>query len=265
MSLWRKPPARRRKTFFVTTASGKPGLAPAVFDLATSARLVSVAILFLTVLAAVELTMDEAFYIYHPAVIGNQRTPASEIVAASGMEGLHVFWLEPEQITRSLLSRLPELNEAFVWCGLAGCTIQVAERQPVFEWRQGQARTWVDAEGVAFPARGQTPDVPVIQVGAGVATLLPGHQTEAGLVSTMLSLAKTLPEVKSYRFTPEHGIEFQDPQGGWPVYVGVDQFQQKDTAARVAMWRALSASLASRNIRPKFVDVRYPSAPFYGK
>jgi hypothetical protein len=31
------------------------------------------------------------------------------------------------------------------------------------------------------------------------------------------------------------------------------------------MWRALALSLASRNIRPRFVDVHYPNAPFYDK
>jgi hypothetical protein len=114
---------------------------------------------------------------------------------------------------------------------------------------------------MTFPARGQTPDVPVIEVAPGVTALLPGHQAEADLVSTMLALTKDLPEVKLYRFTAEHGIEFSDPKGNWPVYIGIGL----DTTARVAMWKALSASLASRNVRPKFVDVQYPTAPFYSK
>jgi hypothetical protein len=149
-----------------------------------------------------------------------------------------------------------------VWCGLpADCAIQVTERQPAFEWRQGQARTWVDAEGIAFPARGQTPNVPVIQVASGIAAPLPGRKVDSGLLDTMLALATALPEVKSYRFTTERGVEFSDPKGNWPVYIGVGA----DAAERVTMWRALAASLALRNIRPTFVDVRYPTAPFYGK
>jgi hypothetical protein len=246
----------------MTTATGQTRLAPAVLDAATSARVVSVAILFLATLAAFELTMNEAFYIYNPVVMGNQRVPASEIAADSQMEALHVLWLQPDRVADSLLTKMPELHAAFVWCGLpAECTIQVAERQPAFEWRQGQTRTWVDAEGMAFPARGQTPDVPVVEIAPGVTALLPGRQVEADLVSTMLALAKNLLEVKLYRFTAEHGVEFNDPKGNWPVYVGVGS----DATARVAMWKALSASLASRNIRPKFVDVQYPNAPYYGK
>jgi hypothetical protein len=246
----------------MTTATGQTRLAPDVLDAATSARVISVAILFLAALAAIELTMNEAFYIYNPVVIGNQRVPAGEIVAASQMETLHVLWLQPERVADSLLTKMPELQAAFVWCGLpAECTIQVTERQPAFEWRQGQTRTWVDTEGMAFSARSQTLDLPIVEVAPGVTALLPGHRVGADLVSTMLALAKDLPEVKSYRFTAEHGIEFSDPKGNWPVYIGV----ASDATARVTMWKALAASLASRNIRPKFVDVQYPTAPFYSK
>jgi len=224
--------------------------------------MISVAILFLVAVGALGLTTGEAFYIYSPIVVGNQRVPANEIIAASQMETWHVVWLQPERVSALLLAKMPELGTAFVWCGLpADCTIQVTERQPVFEWRQGQVRTWVDAEGVAFPARGQTPDMPVVQVAAGVQAPLPGNRVDAGLVETMSALAQVLPEIKSYRFTAERGIEFSDPKGNWPVYIGVGS----DAAERVAMWKALSTSLASRSTRPTFVDVRYPTAPFYGR
>lgn len=263
MSMWkRKPPARRRKTFFTTAAVGQASAASSTLDAATGARVISGAILFLVVLGAIGLATSEAFYIYNPTVVGNLRVPAGEIAAASGIETLHVLWLQPDKAAASLLAKMPELSAAFVWCGFpADCTIQVAERQPAFEWRQGQVRTWVDAEGIAFPARGQTPDIPVIQAGSGVVVTLPGHKVDAALLDTMLALAKSLPEVKTLRFTAERGIEFSDPKGNWPVYVGVGA----DASERVAMWRALAASLASRRIRPTFVDVRYPTAPFYGK
>jgi cell division septal protein FtsQ len=262
VGLWRKPPARRRKTLFITTAAGETRLMPAVLDAAMSARAISVAILFVVVLAIFELVMDEAFYIYNPAVVGNQRVPASEIVAASQIEMLHVLWLQPERTARLLTDKLPELRSAFVWCGLpAQCTIQVLEREPMFEWKQGQTRTWVDSEGVAFPARGQTPAIPIIEVAPKVPTLLPGRRVDRELMSAVQELIRILPEVKVYRFTTERGIEFTDPQSSGTVYVGVGP----DMAARVAMWKALAANLASRNVRPKFLDVRYPQAPFYDK
>ena len=257
-----RPPARRHKTFFKAMVAGRTVAASPALDATTSARMISVAILFLVAVGALGLTTSEAFYIYNPIVVGNQRVPANEIVAASQMETWHVVWLQPDRVSASLLAKMPELGTAFVWCGLpADCSIQVTERQPAFEWRQGQVRTWVDAQGVAFPARGQKPDMPVVQVAAGVPAPLPGHQVDTGLVQTMSALAQVLPEVKSYRLTAERGIEFSDPKGNWPVYIGVGP----DAAERVAMWKAVSANLASRGVRPKFVDVRYPTAPFYGR
>jgi hypothetical protein len=257
-----KPPARKRKQVFMTTTTGQVRLAPTALDAATSARVISVVILFLVVLATVELTTNETFYVYHPAVLGNERVSSAEVIAASQLEGLHVLWLQPERVVASLRANLPELRAAFVWCSLpAECTIQVEERRPAFEWRQGQTRTWIDAEGMVFPARGQSPGLPVVGVAPNVTSLLPGQLADSGLVSAMLALAGALPEVRSYRFTAEHGIEFNDPKGNWPVYLGVGP----DVAARVAMWKSLSASLASRNVKPKFVDVHYANAPFYSK
>jgi cell division septal protein FtsQ len=264
--LWRKPPARRRKKLFITTAAGETRLVPAVLDAAMSARAISVAILFLAVLAVAELILGEAFYIYNPLVTGNLRVPATEIVAASQIETLHVLWLQPEHTAKTLVKNMPELRSAFIWCGLpAECSIQVLEREPAFEWRQGQTRTWVDAEGVAFPARGQTPDVPVIEAAPSVPALLPGNQIERALVNTLLELVRVMPEVKVFHYTTERGVEFSDPLGNWPVYVGVGRFGPGEMAARVTMWKAVAADLAARKVQPKYVDVRYPQAPYYGK
>ncbi len=246
----------------MVTANGQTRLVPAVLDAAMSARAISVAILFSTILAAFELAMGEAFYIYNPAVAGNQRVPAAEIVTASGIETLHVLWLQPERAASALTEKLPQVRSAFIWCGLpADCTIQVLEREPMIEWKQNQTRTWVDAEGIAFPARGQALSLPVIEVAPDVPALLPGRSVKPELISAVQDLVRALPEIRRLRYTPGRGIEFADPQGNWPVYVGVGP----DMVERVSMWKSVSASLVSRKIQPKFIDVRYPQAPYYGK
>jgi cell division septal protein FtsQ len=256
-----KAPAKRRKVFTVT-ANGQTRLVPAVLDAAMSARAISVAILFSAVLAAFELAAGEAFYIYSPAVVGNQRVPAAEIVAASSLETLHVLWLQPERAARTLTEKMPEVRSAFIWCGLpAECTIEVLEREPMFEWKQNQTRTWVDAEGIAFPARGPAPSIPVIEIAPEVPALLPGRQVKPELIGAVQELVRVLPDIKGLHYTPGRGIEFTDPQGNWPVYVGVGP----DMAERVSMWKSVSANLVSRKIQPKFIDVRYPQAPYYGK
>ncbi len=246
----------------MTTEVGGRRLAPHVLDAAASARMLSVVILVAVIAAAVQIATSANFYIYNPTVIDNQRVPANEIAAASGIETLHVLWLQPDRAAAELVKRMPELRRAYIWCSFpAACSIQVMERQPVFEWRQGQMRSWVDMEGVAFAARGQAPELAVVEAPAGQTVLLPGQHTDEDLVTSMLTLASVLPEIRQYRYTAERGVEFSDPKGNWPVYLGTG----KDMAARVAMWKALAASLASRNVRPKFVDVRYANAPFYAK
>jgi len=70
-----------------------------------------------------------------------------------------------------------------------------------------------------------------------------------------------LPDVKQYRFTAERGIEFDDPTGRWPVYLGGGQA----VSSRVSMWKEVTANLAARKVKPKFVDVRLANAPYYGK
>lgn len=244
------------------TATGRPQLVPAVLDAAMSARGISLIILIIVGLVALDLTLNEAFYIYNPSVVGNQRVPASDIVAASGIETLHILWLQPDHAVQSLLEALPELQSAGLWCGLpAECTIQVLEREPLFEWKQNQTRIWVDAEGVAFPLRGPTPVIPIVEAAPSVPTLLPGRRVTPELLSTMKELIRVLPEVKTFRYTVERGIEFTEPGGNWPVYVGVGS----DMASRVGIWKALAANLTSRKVRPRFIDVRYPQAPYYGK
>ena len=57
-----------------------------------------------------------------------------------------------------------------------------------------------------------------------------------------------------------HGLEFDDPRG-FLVYLGLAH----DLNDRVMVWKALRDSLEARNVLPKFVDIRYPLAPFYGE
>ncbi len=257
-----KPPARRRKSLFMATASGQTRLAPHALDAAASARMPSLLLLVAVAAAALHMATSENFYIYKPAVVDNHRVPANEIIAASQIETLHVLWLNGNRAAAALVARMPDLQSASIACAFpAVCTIQVSERQPMFEWKQGQTRTWVDVEGMSFGARGQVAGLTVVEAPPALPALLPGHRASPELVTTLLALTTVLPEIKQYRFTPEHGLEFSDPKGNWPVYLGVGP----DMAERVSMWKALAANLAERKIRPKYVDVRYANAPFYAR
>jgi hypothetical protein len=66
--------------------------------------------------------------------------------------------------------------------------------------------------------------------------------------------------VRSYRYSGAHGLEFTDDRG-FPVYLGLAD----DMSDRVMIWKALRDSLTARDVLPKFVDIRYPLAPYYGE
>lgn len=234
-------------------------LGPAlILDVLITPRIASLALLAACLIGLAYLSFDARFYIYAPDVVGHHYVEAGDVVAASGLEGLHVAWVQPEQVARMILKRLPDLRAAQVACELpARCTIAVEERQPLFVWRQGDTGAWIDAGGVAFTMHG-TAGLPVVDMPPGLAPL-PGTQVDRDLVAGVQALREALPELTALRYTTERGLEFSDPAGGWPVYLGSGPAME----TRVAVWRALSDDLARRGVRPTFVDVRYARAPYY--
>jgi len=64
--------------------------------------------------------------------------------------------------------------------------------------------------------------------------------------------------VRHYKYSTEHGLEFQSADD-FPVYLGLGE----NMADRAMMWKALEAQLEQQRITPKFVDLRYPVAPYF--
>ncbi len=62
----------------------------------------------------------------------------------------------------------------------------------------------------------------------------------------------------AFRYTPEQGLSFVDKHG-WRIVVG----QGPGMACRLQVMERLVAHLVSREVTPRFVDVRFPEAPYY--
>jgi len=269
-----KPPARRkrsasthsRRTYSKTAALPMrvtPELARdtvgAMLAMLFTPKAASLLILVVCVAALAFISLDDRFYVYESFVAGNQYIEATDIIAASDLLGLHVAWVQPERVAQTITKRLPNVRAAWVSCDLmAHCTITVEERQPLFVWQRGRTQVWVDADGIAFAAYGTALDVPVIDASSG-AMPLPGEPIDPQIFAGVQALIETMPEVRSLHYTPERGLEFSDPRGGWPVYLG----EGSDMSARVTVWRALSDDLARQGLRPAYIDVRYALAPYY--
>lgn len=221
-------------------------------------RAVSITLLVTLAFIAAWLGLDDTFYVRKITVTGNPRVPAAEIVSGSGIAGTHVLWVNSSAVEAALLDAVPSIRAARVSCLMpADCTIAVIEREPFAVWRWGQAMVWIDRDGVVFAAYGDAPGVVTVDAG-DAPVLVTGQSVGPDVLAAIVTIVDALPEVRAFRYSVLRGLEFDDPDG-YPVYLGTGS----NLDDRIAVWRALRADLASRNIAPAYIDVRFPLAPYY--
>lgn len=196
------------------------------------------------------------FYVTSAQVVGAQRVPAEAIFAASGLERLHIFWTSPRAAEERILAAIPSVERVRVSCGLpARCVITVTEREVVAAWEQGGTYYWVDRAGGAFPAAG--PIEGKWQVSGPLPADDQGRVDPAVLVGLEeLERLGIRPGPIFYR--PGRGLVLEDP-AGWRVILG----QGQGMARRLQVYLKIRAHLLAKGVTPKFVDVRFPDAPYY--
>jgi len=226
-------------------------------------RIILIVLAAVTAAGAVWLTLDDRFYVYHADVVGTARLSPDEVFQASGLPGIHVLWVRSEEVEARLLAALPSLERAQVACGLLDrCTIVVAERWPRMVWNDDGRLWWVDAEGVVFPAQDLAQAQEVLSEGLMVRGPLP--QNEEGQLDERVRVALAelwavgVDALPSLTYVPARGLVFVDEQG-WRVILG--QGPGMDRRLQVLEW--LEADLEARSLTPRFVDVRFPDAPYY--
>ncbi len=215
----------------------------------------------LVIAAVLYVVFADTFYVTRVSITGNTRTPAQEILQISEIGGEHILWVKYNDAVARIVNGIPSIKSARVDCQLPNkCTIKVVERQPSVAWQFGGAVTWIADDGMAFAARvvnGTDLQLVSIEAPQGPA-LLPGKEADQRIVKAALAVAKALPNVRHYKYTAEHGLEFQSA-GSYPVYLGLGD----NMADRAMLWKAVEAQLAQQGIAPKFVDLRYPAAPYF--
>ncbi len=225
-------------------------------------RAVTAALLIVLVALTTWVGLDSRFYVSRLTVTGTALTPPLEVANMSGLVGTHIFWVNTADAEAQLLHLNPAIQSAHITCQLpANCRIAVVERTPVVAWQYGGLVTWVDAAGETFSPRPTTDNLKLVTIDAiqGPA-LIAGRPADPKVIDAALSVAKALPSVRQYRYSGAHGLEFTDARG-FPVYLGLAD----DMTERAMIWKSLRDSLEARNVLPKFVDIRYPLAPFYSE
>lgn len=197
------------------------------------------------------------FYVYDVEVQGNMAITTQEIYASSELDGLSVFWVDPDSVARRV-ERLPNVKSAEVSVRLpAQVTITVEERMPELVWQTGDSHWWVDGEGIILPARAELPDALTI-IDTDAQPVSAGQALDASMIEAAQSLRRLLPELPVMHYSRATGISFTTGEG-WPVYLG----DGRDMDAKLTILVNLRKDLLARGVTPEFVDVRFVERPFY--
>ena len=207
---------------------------------------------------ALWIGLSPRFTVASAVVTGASRVCGEAVVAASGLRQQHILRVDERAAARRILEQVPSVKQVEISCGLpADCVIAVVEREPLLTWDSGEGLLWVDAAGAAFAA-------PQLLEGRWVVSG-PLPVDERGLVDSevLLGLAELTrlgirPGPISYR--PGRGLVLDDP-AGWRIVLG----QGTGMEQRLRVYAAVRAYLLAEGIHPRFVDVRFPAAPYYSE
>jgi len=215
-------------------------------------------LLIVAVVAALWLSLDDRFYVFHADVTGAACASSEEVFRASGLLGLHALWVRPDEVEARILAELPGIESAQVACGFLDeeCAIAVVERQPRMMWDEDERSWWIDADGVVFPAPGTIPEGWLIQ--GPLPREEDGRLDERVRVALaeLWSLGADVPQPLYY--APGRGLIFNDERG-CRVILG----QGTGMAERWQVLELLAADLEVRGLTPRFVDARFADAPYY--
>lgn len=226
------------------------------------------ALLLVGLFAAVVYTSTaEEFFVYrqNTQILGDHYYSADAIYEAARVDEQNIFWIHPEKVGKEI-GKLAGIKAVQVHCGLpAQVIIELEERKPVVMWRvESQEHDWwLDEDGVVLPYHGVISDT-IFVVDSSVRALEEGVRVEPeGVVRSVQQLSDSLPGTKVFFYHPDRGLSFNYGSGawGWPVYVG----DSSDLARKIQVLQALTDHLAANGIRPRYVDVRRPDTPVYGR
>lgn len=205
------------------------------------------------------------FYIRSISVAGTRYLDRAEVFRYANIAEMHLFWVDPEQVRRSILAASPLIADARVSVGWPPDMVRIVieEREPAIIWVQAGVAAWVDIQGrvLRFPPEGSDERPDLIRVIADNSEDGPPGANvliDVGAVTGALQLQNLLPGLPALRYNPAKGLGFREP-GGWDVWLGTGT----DMDQKLVIYEALIANLQLRGITPVEVNVANPEAVFY--
>jgi hypothetical protein len=215
---------------------------------------------------------------------GLQRLTVGDLNTVIRTVGKSIFTINPKVLDETLHQAFPEFSKIMIRINLpANVKVVVTEREPVIAWVQDGSETWVDTEGVSFPARGipsktlvkvegygtppsivpaASPETLSSQPGEVTSTTVTANPTlelSPDLVSAILALGAKMPADTLLVYDSAHGLGWNDPNG-WEVFFGSED---QDMDMKLTVYQALVDRLQSEGIQPALISVEYVHAPYY--
>ncbi len=230
-----------------------------------SSRWLSLALLSTAVFGLYMTGQQPTYRISQVPIEGLYAIPAAEVLAHSGLSGQHIFAVDPEAAAERV-RQAPGIVAATVevsWPNQARIT--VVEDTPVAVVQEGEALLWVNDEGELLPARLDIPELLHIRAEgsltmgyeAGTDNKVQGRIPTAVLAGAQ-QLQTLLPQQTGFRYQPQHGLIYDDPQG-WAVYFGTGE----DMYQKLAVYQTLLRELQAQGQTPEYISVSNQHQPFY--
>ena len=227
-------------------------------------------LLLLGALASVYLLhSQEDWFVYREDVRFHNliRMRGDELYQGLNLDGLNVFWVEPESI-RSALLALPWVEDAQVTVGLpAAISVNVTEMTPAAVWVTNNGNYWLSMNGAALPIatldESALPELALPQI---VDTLQEARVIGDGplamnpqVLNSALTLMAAMPELgDTVRYNRSVGLNFPLPDPNLWVYWG-DGFDIEAKMENLAVAR----DLVRHAEKPaQIVDVRLLDRPY---
>jgi cell division protein FtsQ len=258
-----RPKPRRRFDVSLNVPGAEVRL-PALPTVRVGWRLASGLLTLLILALLAHLWSSPRYRVTEIEFAGLQRLTGTDVSTVLAIGGEPIFAVNASQIRQELKRAFPEFKAVSVKIGLpAKVAISVDERQPVIAWQQNGRVVWVDAEGVAFPPRGEPGALVPVNAQSAPPTR-PGLAQDVALldpemVVTLQGMAARAPEGAMILYDAKHGLGWIDARG-WFAYFGTN-FDDMDM--KLTVYQALADQLEQQGIRPAMVSVEHVHAPYY--
>jgi len=201
--------------------------------------------------------VESVYFVSDIEVNGTVTLSPQAVVEASGMDGMHIFWLNPVEVAERLVE-MPNVMVATVEIAWPNrVDIAISERAPILVWDQRGDRFWVDERGRLMQARQQSDELLIIY-SQDAETLFVGDRLPAEVMEGALQLQRLRPNIDALYFSRENGLSYQDGRN-WRAYFGVGT----DMNQKLVVYETLVETLMARDLQPEYISVINKDKPYY--